>query len=76
MNKYGIRVLSLYLGRTATPLQEAVHLMEHKPYRPENLMQAEDVATVIINALSLPRSAEITEIQMRQLRQSSGGEPQ
>ena len=76
VNKYGIRVLSLYLGRTATPLQEAVHLMEHKPYRPENLMQAEDVATVIINALSLPRSAEITEIQMRQLRQSSGGEPQ
>jgi len=57
-------------------LQEAVHLMEHKPYRPEDLMQAEDVATVIINALSLPRSAEITEIQMRQLRQSSGGAPQ
>jgi len=70
VNRDGIRVLSLYLGRTATPLQEAVHLMEHKPYRPENLMQAEDVATVIMNALSLPRSAEITEIQMRQLRQN------
>ena len=70
VNKYGIRVLSLYLGRTATPLQERVHLMEHKTYRPDTLMQAEDVATVIMNALSLPRSAEITEIQMRQFRQS------
>jgi len=70
VNKHGIRVLSVYLGRTATPLQETVHLMEHKPYRPENLMQAADVASVIMNALSLPRSTEITEIQMRQFRQS------
>jgi NADP-dependent 3-hydroxy acid dehydrogenase YdfG len=67
VNKHGIRVLSVYLGRTATPLQVAVHAMEHKTYRPENLMQAEDVAGVIAHALSLPRSAEVTEIQMRQL---------
>jgi NADP-dependent 3-hydroxy acid dehydrogenase YdfG len=68
VNKHGIRVLSVYLGRTATPLQAAVHAMEHKSYRPENLMQAEDVAGVIMHALSLPRSAEVTEIQMRQLQ--------
>ena len=68
VNQDGIRVLSVYLGRTATPLQAAVHAMESKTYRPENLMQPEDVAAVIINALSLPRSAEVTDIQMRQLQ--------
>jgi NADP-dependent 3-hydroxy acid dehydrogenase YdfG len=68
VNEDGIRVLSVYLGRTATPLQERVHGMEHKTYRPENLMQAGDVASVIINALTLPRTAEVTDIQMRSLK--------
>ena len=65
VNKNGLRVLSIYLGRTATPLQEQVHAMENKTYRPENLMQADDVAQMIIAALNIPRTAEVTEIQMR-----------
>lgn len=68
VNEDGIRVLSIYLGRTATPLQQRVHEMEHKHYEPESLMQADDVAAVIINALSLPRTAEVTDIQMRSLK--------
>jgi NADP-dependent 3-hydroxy acid dehydrogenase YdfG len=68
VNQDGIRVLSIYLGRTATPLQARVHSMESRTYRPENLMQADDVAAVIINALNLPRTAEVTDIQMRSLR--------
>jgi NADP-dependent 3-hydroxy acid dehydrogenase YdfG len=68
VNQDGIRVLSVYVGRTATPLQAALCAMENKPYRPENLMQAGDVAAVIINALSLPRTAEVTDIQMRSLK--------
>lgn len=68
VNQDGIRVLSVYLGRTATPLQATVHAMENKPYRPESLMQPDDVAAVIVNALGLPRSAEVTEIQMRQFK--------
>lgn len=68
VNEEGIRVLSIYLGRTATPLQERVHEMENRTYRAENLMQPNDVAAVIINALSLPRTAEVTEIQMRSLK--------
>jgi len=70
VNRDGIRVLSLYLGRTATPLQAAVHAIENKVYEPENLMQPEDVAAMILGALVLPRSAEVTEIQMRQLKRS------
>jgi NADP-dependent 3-hydroxy acid dehydrogenase YdfG len=68
VNQDGIRVLSVYLGRTATPLQERIHEMENRTYRPDNLMQANDVAAVIVNALSLPRTAEVTEIQMRSLK--------
>jgi NADP-dependent 3-hydroxy acid dehydrogenase YdfG len=71
VNEDGIRILSVYLGRTATPLQTAVHAMEKKIYRPEDLMQAEDVAAVILNALSLPRTAEVTEVMMRSLKRST-----
>ena len=31
-------------------------------------MQPEDVATMVISALELPRSAEVTEISMRPFR--------
>lgn len=65
VNRDGIRVLSVYPGRTATPMQEAVHKMEGKAYHPERFMLAKDVSTVIINALTLPRSAEVTDIHIR-----------
>jgi short-subunit dehydrogenase len=68
VNKDGIRVLSVYLGRTATPLQEQVHAMENRTYRPDDLMQPDDVATMVVNALSLPRTAEVTDIQMRSFK--------
>jgi NADP-dependent 3-hydroxy acid dehydrogenase YdfG len=65
INAKGVRVLSVYPGRTAGPMQESVHKMEGKAYHPERLMQPEDVAAMVIQALSLPRSAEVTEIFMR-----------
>lgn len=65
VNARGVRVLSVYPGRTATPMQEAIHKMEGRDYQPERLMQTEDVAAVIIHALSLPRSAEVTDINIR-----------
>jgi NADP-dependent 3-hydroxy acid dehydrogenase YdfG len=70
MNPAGVRVLSLFLGRTASPMQAAVYAMEHKPYNPELLMQPEDVASVTLHALTLPRSVEVTEISMRPLAKS------
>ncbi|WKZ17922.1 MAG: SDR family NAD(P)-dependent oxidoreductase [Candidatus Jettenia sp. CY-1] len=65
VNAYGIRVLSIYPGRTATPMQEIVHKMEGKAYYPERFMQTKDIASVIIHALTLPRSAEVTDINIR-----------
>ncbi|WP_425908296.1 SDR family NAD(P)-dependent oxidoreductase [Nitrobacter sp. TKz-YC02] len=65
VNADGIRVLSVYLGRTATEMQERIHKIENKPYRPELLLQPADVAYVIMNALSMPRTAEVTDIHIR-----------
>ena len=67
VNPEGLRVLSVFLGRTASPMQEAVHKMEGRAYHPERLLQPEDVAAVVINALGLPRSAEVTDINIRPL---------
>jgi len=67
VNVDGIRVLSVFVGRTATPMQASVHKLEGRSYHPERLLQPEDVAAVVINALSLPRSAEVTDINIRPL---------
>jgi NAD(P)-dependent dehydrogenase (short-subunit alcohol dehydrogenase family) len=70
VNADGIRVLSLYLGRTATPRIAALFEQEGRPYRPELLIQPEDVTRMIIRALTLPRTAEVTEISMRPMLKS------
>lgn len=67
VNRDGIRVLSVYVGRTATPMQERVAEREGHPYRPERLLQPSDVAATVIHALSLPRTAEITDLTIRQM---------
>jgi len=65
VNADGIRVLSVFLGRTASEMQSEIHRVEGKPYKPERLMQPDDVALVVINALLVPRTAEVTEVRMR-----------
>ena len=70
LNPKGIRVLSLYLGRTATPLQEALFKDEARPYDSGKLLQPEDVATVILAALALPYTAEVTDISIRPMQKS------
>lgn len=65
VNPYGIRVLSVYPGRTATPMQAHVYKMEGRTYRPERLLQPTDVASIVVHALNLPRTAEVTDISIR-----------
>ncbi len=65
VNAHGVRVLSVYPGRTATPQQEAIHRMESKKYKPELLMQPADVAAAVIDALRLERTAEVTDLHIR-----------
>ena len=70
VNEFGIRVLSVYPGRTATPRAEAIFAEEGQKYRPELLIQPEDVAAMILHALALPRTAEVTDISMRPMKKS------
>lgn len=65
VNESGVRVLSVYPGRTATPMQEDILAREGRPYEPERLLQPEDIAEVVLHSLSLPRTAEVTDIHIR-----------
>lgn len=65
VNPDGVRVLSVFLGRTATPMQASIHASEGKPYVPDRLIQPDDVAAVVLSALSLPRTAEVTDVSIR-----------
>jgi short-subunit dehydrogenase len=71
VNADGIRVLSIYPGQTNTPMQAALYQADGKEYRPENLMQPDDVAAAVVSALVLPRTAEITDINIRPMLKSS-----
>jgi NAD(P)-dependent dehydrogenase (short-subunit alcohol dehydrogenase family) len=70
VNPFGIRVLSVHPGRTATPRQAQLYAMRHQEYKPELLLQPEDVASIVLSALSLPRTAEVTDLAMRPLLKS------
>jgi NADP-dependent 3-hydroxy acid dehydrogenase YdfG len=65
VNARGVRVISVYPGRTATPLQASVFLAEGRQYRVENLLQPEDVASMVVHALALPDTAEVTDVMIR-----------
>jgi short-subunit dehydrogenase len=68
LNRFGVRVLSVFPGRTATPMQEAVHRFEGRSYDGAALLQPADVAEVIVRSLALPRTAEVTDIMIRSMK--------
>jgi NADP-dependent 3-hydroxy acid dehydrogenase YdfG len=70
VNPKGIRVLTIYLGRTATQMQESLYRAEGRDYHPETLIQPEDCASVVVQALMVPRTAEVTDISIRPMRKS------
>jgi short-subunit dehydrogenase len=70
VNSDGVRVLSVYPGRTASPQQEAIHKAESKAYSPELLMQPADVARILVDALKVNRTAEVTDISIRPMRKT------
>jgi NADP-dependent 3-hydroxy acid dehydrogenase YdfG len=67
-NTQGVRVLSVFLGRTATPMQAAIHELEGKPYDPAELIQPSQVAAIVAEVLALERDAEVTDIRIRPMR--------
>ncbi len=71
VNDRGVRVLSVFPGRTATPLTRRLIGAAGATYAPESLLQPESVAETIVAALSLPRTAEVTEVHLRPALKSS-----
>jgi NADP-dependent 3-hydroxy acid dehydrogenase YdfG len=68
VNADDIRVLSVFPGRTATRMQNDIHLREGKTYVPDNLLQPDDIAAAVLNAIELPRTAELTDLNIRPMR--------
>jgi NADP-dependent 3-hydroxy acid dehydrogenase YdfG len=68
LNPLGVRVLTVHPGKTATPRTRRLREEADLPYDPSALLQPESIASTVLSALSLPRSAEVTEIHMRPAR--------
>lgn len=62
---HGVRVTTVYPGRTATPMQERVHEQEGAEYRPEAFIDPQSVVTAILTAIDLPRDAVLSDISVR-----------
>jgi NADP-dependent 3-hydroxy acid dehydrogenase YdfG len=70
VNAAGVRVLSVYPGRTATPRQAELFRAEGRVYDPKLLLQPEDIADIVLAAITLPRTAEVTDIRIRPMIKS------
>jgi len=65
VNPLGIRVTSVYPGRTRTPMQASVHRWEGRAEMSDELLEPEDVAAMIVALLGLPGRAEVTDLHVR-----------
>jgi NAD(P)-dependent dehydrogenase (short-subunit alcohol dehydrogenase family) len=62
----GVRVLSLYPGNTATPMQVALHAERGRPFTATRYLEPADLASLIVATLTLD-SAEVKDIDLRPL---------
>ena len=65
INPKGVRVMSIFAGSTATDMQKKRYKMEARKYYPAQLLQPEDIAEMVIHSISLPRTAEVTDLVIR-----------
>jgi short-subunit dehydrogenase len=71
VSRYGIRVLSLFLGRVNTPMHTKLQKKENEKKVPLAILQSEEVAEVVAKILSLPPEVDVTEISLRGVRKTS-----
>lgn len=63
--EHGVRVTSVYPGRTATPMQQRVHSQEGKDYDPEAWIRPETVAAAILGVLDLGDDATVPDLSVK-----------
>jgi len=62
---HGVRVTSVYPGRTASPMQAKVHEQEGRAYDPAAWIQPGTVAEAVLHVLDLPGDASIPDLSVR-----------
>ena len=62
---HGVRVTTIYPGRTSTPMQAKVHEQEGKAYDADDWASPESAASTIVHVLDLPRDATIPDVRFR-----------
>jgi short-subunit dehydrogenase len=63
--EHGVRVSSVYPGRTATTMQAKVHEQEGKEYDASRWASAETVAGTVLHVIDLPADAAIPDVRIR-----------
>ena len=63
--EHGVRVTTVYPGRTATPMQQKVHEQEGTDYDADAWIDPATVAGAILHVLDLPPDATISDLTIR-----------
>jgi len=63
--QYGVRVTTVYPGRTATAMQQKVHRQEGRDYDPSEWIDPDTVVQAILHVLDLPSDATISDLSIR-----------
>ena len=63
--EYGVRVTTVYPGRTATPMQQKVHEQEGRSYDAADWIDPATVTSAILHVLDLGADATISDLTIR-----------
>ncbi len=63
--EHGVRVTTVYPGRTATPMQQKVHHQEGKEYDASDWIDPDTVVDAILHVLDLPEDATVSDLTIR-----------
>jgi len=64
----GVRITSIFRGRTPIERQRAIFAAEGRPHQPGRLIQPADVAELFLSVLRLPRTSKVIDIVREELR--------
>ena len=60
----GVRVMTVYPGRTDSSMQRRVKALENEPYDPSVFIRPEDIAEQVVSALCLSRASDVTNLMI------------
>ena len=63
--EHGVRVTTVFPGRTATPMQQKVHDQEGRDYDASEWIRPGSVVSTILHVLDLPRDATVSDVTVQ-----------